>query len=169
MKDVLIVFFMSIGAIAIGLLLFFFGPQGFHTAIVGYDREGAIPFTVIEEGVFAIGVNQPSNYRIKNQAELIELWGLVFGNEGPKLPVVSFETHDVLAIFDGSHVRGGFDISVTKISDENGKRVVHILRSLPGDACRTSPEVTSPFQILTVKQSTLPLESREMVITSICD
>lgn len=161
---------MSFAAIGVGFFLYQYGPETLHIKLLGSDRSGGIAYTIVGEGVYAVGVDQTANYRITNHEELLQLWTLVYGNGGevPALPHVDFKTEEILAIFDGTHSSGGYGVTVTKVSDAGGKRTISIMRTRPGDSCTPTLNITSPFQILIIKKSTLPLDHTDQIVTTVC-
>jgi len=166
MRDLLVIFGMIVAAIAVGALLFFFGPAAFRST-VGQDIPRTISFRLMKEGQSAPTMSERANYRIQDANQLSELWGYVQATPG-SVPSVDFSKEEVFAIFDGTHTTGGYRIQVDRITEENGSRIVHVLRTSPGEGCVTASAVTSPFQIIAVPKSTLPLTHVDEMVTQDC-
>lgn len=94
------------------------------------------------------------NYRVKTQEELAELWEQTYHFDGPDMPLVNFETHQILAVFDGTHPSGGYDVRVEKIVDDGQNRHVTITHVSPSETCVVSDAITSPFELVIVPKST---------------
>ncbi|KND50576.1 MAG: hypothetical protein AB202_03785 [Parcubacteria bacterium C7867-007] len=166
MKDLYAVLGMIIAAIALGSFLFFFGPESFRES-AGLTGGKEISFRVLREGQDAHTVDQRVNYRIENPTKLSELWGYLDVTPGAA-PGVDFSKNEVLAVFDGSHSSGGYRIEVSHITEEAGKRMVHVTRIVPAEGCITNSAITSPYQVVVVKKSALPLGHMDEVITEGC-
>ncbi|KND49420.1 MAG: hypothetical protein AB203_04470 [Parcubacteria bacterium C7867-008] len=166
MKDSYVVLGMIIAAIVIGAGLFFFGPESFRTA-AGFGTPKDVSFRILKDGTDALTVDQRVNYRIENPQKLSELWGYLDVTPG-SAPGVDFSKNEVLAVFDGTHTSGGYRIEVSHITEEAGSRMVHITRIVPGEGCVTNNAITSPYQVVVVKKSPLPLAHMDEVITEGC-
>ena len=103
----------------------------------------------------------------KSKEELDALWNLVYGSGGPAA-AVDFTKEEVLAVFDGSHSSGGYDITVDSVKDEGGVRKIHITHTIPGEGCAVSSAITSPYQIVVVPRSSLPLSRTDATATADC-
>ncbi|MDB5190403.1 MAG: hypothetical protein JWN49_729 [Parcubacteria group bacterium] len=168
MRDALIIFISLIAAIIIGGSLYLFGGPMMHDASIIRGPSG-ITLTTLAEGQNATNMDTRVNYRITNQADLTTLWGMLYSNNnGPAVPTIDFTTNEVIGVFDGSHSSGGYSVRVTDVSDTGGTRVIHILRTAPGDACPTTNAITSPFQILSLRKSILPLTHVDEMATTSC-
>ena len=161
MRDAVIIFIAIILAMAIGGYLFFNGGPTFNPDTSSIPGVPDAPFTVIAEGQNAGGVERRVNYRIMTDEELVALWSLVYGQSGPAVPVVNFSRDEVIAVFNGSHSSGGHRVQVVDVSDADGKRTLRILRESPGEGCAVTEAITSPFQIVKVSKTTLPIERVE--------
>jgi|CXWL01.1.fsa_nt_gi hypothetical protein len=168
MRDLFIVFAISVGAIVLGTLLFFYGGNRFNsTSLKHTDVE--VGFVLMQEGLTAFAVDTATNYRITNNAELAELWSFVYGNSGPVVPTVDFEKKEVLAIFDGSHSTQGYAVSIRDITDVDGKRMVTVLHHIPSEKCLTPGSPSSPFQIVLVPKTDLALTHADEIVTEACN
>lgn len=156
--------FIVIAAVVIGGLLYLFGGPSFHPDLsvtnpvtAPVKVSGNASTLVLGQGTSAKGLDQRVNYRITNVEQLTTLWQMVYANNGPALPIVDFSKYEVLAVFDGSHTSGGYGVQVKSIEDTGGNRTIHILHTSPGDSCTTTSAVSSPFVIVQVSASPLPV------------
>ena len=169
MRDALIIFVSIILAMMIGSYLFFNGVPS-HNPPVGPSLAPAsdMPFAVLTEGQHAGSVSRRANFLIQSEEEFIELWTMIYGTAGPVRPLVDFSKYEVIAVFDGTRSSGGYRVEVTDVTEEDGRRVVHILREEPGDDCAVTDAITSPFQVIRVEKSPLPLGKQEETQTAEC-
>ena len=145
MKDLLFIGGLCVLIVAAGAFLYFYDPKA-----GGFHEPGTIEFTVLTEGQNAVNVDTEINYRIENAEEFDALWTLIHGTDRPSMPNVDFERNDVLAVFDGSHSTGGYDIRVTEVVDAELTRTVHITHTRPGTGCMTVSGETSPYELVVV-------------------
>lgn len=153
MKDTLIIGAAILVAIAVGAWLMFGGtvPEAGPEASA---TEGPVAFKVLEAGDNASALEERTNYRIKTQDELNQLWTMI--GEGDA-PTVDFGANEVLAAFDGLHSTGGYSIRIASVEDIGNARRVIIVHTAPGEACITTDALTSPFTMVTVPKSALPI------------
>ncbi|MEA2701825.1 MAG: hypothetical protein QOE22_534 [Candidatus Parcubacteria bacterium] len=170
MRDALIIFVAIILAIVIGGYLFLNGGPEFNPGSIALpqSQQPASSFWVLAEGQDAGGVDRRTNFRIMTDDEFRALWSLVYGTGGPAVPAVDFSKDEVIAVFDGSHSSGGYRVEVTGVTDAEGKRTVSILREMPGEDCTVTAGITSPFQIVRVPKTSLPLAKEEQSRTRRC-
>jgi hypothetical protein len=164
MRDLLIILGVIVAAIAVGAVLFFFGPPAFHTLP---NSSGNVSFTLLKEGTNALSMSDRANYEIQNQEQLKELWGYVQGNPD-SVPSIDFTKQEVLAVFDGTHSTGGYHIDISKITEANGTRTVQVVRTAPGANCTSNQGLTGPYQVVIVPASTLPLTHVDTSVTQDC-
>ncbi|MDB4992518.1 MAG: putative lipoprotein [Parcubacteria group bacterium] len=167
--------FIVIAAVVVGGLLYLFGGPSFHPQISATNPvtapakvAGNASTLVLGHGTSANGFDQRVNYRITDVEQFAALWQMVYANNAPALPTVDFSKYEVLAVFDGSHTSGGYDVQVKSIEDASGNRTIHILHSAPGDACTTASAISSPFVIVQVSASTLPVTHIDDTQTNQC-
>ncbi len=165
MKDVLIVFGLIVVTIIVGVSLFFFGPQNFRSLFGAGSPP--VSFRLLKEGSDATAMTDRANYRITDSVQLSQLWGYVGVTPGTA-PAIDFTKEEVLAVFDGTHSTGGYRITVTRITNEDGTRIVQVTRSAPGANCSTPSVVTGPYQIIAVPKSDLPLAHVDTSVVQNC-
>jgi len=125
-------------------------------------------FSVLAEGQDSGSVTRRTNFRIQTEEEFEELWRMVYGSSGPARPPIDFNKREVLAVFDGTHSTGGYDVDVTDIKDDNGRRFIRIRRTSPGDECVVTHAITSPFEIVSVEKSNLSITKEEELVVTEC-
>jgi hypothetical protein len=174
MRDVSIIGLVAVGAIALGVFLFFFGPSPIRSEvnqalISSTNSNGPVSFTVLAQGQHAISITERTNYRIQNTSDLNALWALVYGSsDTPNAPSVDFSRYEVLAVFDGPDPTAGYSISVASVTDEAGKRLVLVSHISPDSTCKPQNEGTSPFQIVEVLKTTLSISHQDQMGTAPC-
>lgn len=168
MRDALVIFVAIILAIVIGGYLYLNGGPEFNPQAIQAPEQPNASFPVLAEGQNAGGVDRRTNYLIVDDGEFVALWSMIYGQSGPAVPTVDFSRNHVIAVFDGSHSSGGYRVEVTDVTDADGKRTVHILREAPGRDCIVTDAITSPFVIVTLPKTTLPLAKEEQVVTREC-
>jgi hypothetical protein len=165
MRDAIIIFVAIILSIAIGGYLYLNGGPTFNdvpsTDVGTFSRSS---FDVLAEGQDSGGVDRRTNFRIVSDEEFNELWSMLYTSGGPAIPSVDFSKNEVIAVFDGSHSSGGYSVEVTDVSDADGVRTVDITRHEPTDDCVVASSITSPFVIIRVSKSALPLAKEETLV-----
>lgn len=167
MRDAGIIAVIIIAAVSVGGLLYIFGGSAFHPNPIATAPKAQTngEFSILAQGTSAAAVDQRANYRITDETQLAALWQMVYGTGGSAEPSVDFSRQEVLAVFDGSHSAAGYDIRVNSVKDRDGQRVIDITHIEPGTSCSPSGGATSPFEIIQVEKTALPLtheEHREM-------
>lgn len=165
MKDTWLFVSITLLACLIGAGLFFLVPG--HAQSPALSR-GQVSFTVLDAGTTAPQMDRRTNYVITTQDELEALWGMIHNGQGPIVPTVDFTKEEVLAVFDGSHSRGGYDIAISSVTDMDGTRVVRVVRTAPGDSCVSSEGITSPYQIVQVARTPLTHTHEDETVTHEC-
>jgi len=175
-----------IGAVVVGGLLYLYGGPAFHpsalptTVSVDTSSQPTQPsesqpietkgdISILAQGQNAVGIQQRVNYRITNADQLATLWNLIYSSDGPAVPSVDFSKKEVLAVFDGTHTTSGFGILVSGVHDADGVRTVSITHDEPGDSCVPGGGVTSPFMLVVVPKTSLPLSHDETTQVRECE
>ena len=156
-RDVLTILGLCLLAIVAGIVL----PRLTHIP-------AGVSFAVIEKNDQSGSIDERKNYRIHSVEELQALWTLVYGNTRSSLPTVDFSKNEVLAIFDGTHSSGGYGVSVQTVHEVQGNRVVAIERTVPGVSCSVTENITSPFVMIQLPKSSLPISREETERTVEC-
>lgn len=163
MRDAVIIGITVLLAILLGLWLFL------EEAPKVKAPEGQATFSVLIEGQFSGSITERKNYRVQSEEGLRELWRLVYGNDGPIVPDIDFDTYELLAVFDGTHSSGGYDITVESVMDTPAVRTVSILHTVPGEECLTSQAITSPFEIVLLPKSSATISRTDRIETISCE
>jgi hypothetical protein len=167
MKDTVLIGAACVAAIALGAWLYFSGTSGVTGPLPSKAGAAAVTFSVLDQGTNAVAITERKNFRIKNQEELDELWKMTHG-EGTT--VVDFSQHDVIAVYDGIHPTGGYEVSVAAVADSpDPKRTVAIVHTEPGASCVTTEAMTSPFQLIIVPKSEAPLAREDQTAIRDCN
>lgn len=163
MKDILIIGVACAAALLLGGWLYFSGGNS-----VPGGGAGTVSMIVLDEGQDAGSVISRTNYRIKSQEELEELWNMVHGTGAPN--TIDFSKKEIIAVFDGTHVTGGYEVAISSIVEtEGGSRTVSIVRTEPGENCMTTEAISSPFQIVVVTKSEVPYAHEEKTVVRDCE
>lgn len=160
-------------AVVVGGLLYLYGGPAFHKSYVGQGPTA--PFapqmqsglTMLASGD-APNVAERVNYRITTKDQLAQLWKMLYTDSGQPVPDVDFNTDEVLALFDGSHSTGGYGIQLTSVKDSGGQRTVTITHFVPGANCVPPGGISSPFIIVEVSKSSLPINRVEQTVANQC-
>ena len=164
MRDLYLIGVACVIAIAVGSLLYAFGP-GAAGGPASVER--AVSFTVLRSGTDGPQDLGRVNYRIRSQEQYAQLWAMLYGADAEPPPAVDFETTEVLAVFDGSHATGGYAVSVAQVTDA-ASRTVTIERAAPGSSCMVSQSLTAPFELIALPASELTLTHEEEVAVNEC-
>jgi len=181
MKDLLIILGICIIAGVIGTYLYFYTPQTLQTSYVPPSAEAtmqtnvqagnatttSVVFTTIDIGSHAAGVTARKNYVAGSPEGLAKLWSPAFGDSASTTPKINFDAQEVIGVFAGNKPTGGYAIEVSKVVDSANARTIYVTIVKPGAHCMTTQSVTSPFAIVTLPVSGLPLVHKDT--TSIRD
>lgn len=166
--------FIIVAAVVVGGLLYLYGGPAFHQT---YTPTGGTPIsfspgqvttTVLAEGVQAPNADERVNYRVTTADQLAALWQMIYTDNGQPVPSIDFSRYEVLAIFDGSHSTAGYSVHITSVKDTSSARVVTIVHTEPGDSCVPGGGGTSPFTIIQVSKSSLPISRVDQTVTTQC-
>lgn len=174
MRRAALIPFIIIAAVVVGGLLYLYGGPAFHETYQAAPSvpsvfSGAQTLTVLSEGQNAAGVDQRVNYRVTNADQFAALWQMIYTDDGQQAPAVDFAKYEVLALFDGSHSTGGYGIRLASVKDADGARTVTVVHTEPGDSCVPPGGSTSPFVIVQVPLSSLPISRIEQTVTTQCE
>ena len=167
MRDKIIYGAVAVFAVGVGILFFFFGKHTLPTDTTSAQNERAaaaaiVPFTKLVQGTHS-GISTRTNYVITSPAELSELWKKINAPGTP--PTVNFATDQVLAVFAGEEASS--TIQVARIEDTT-MRVVSITILTIDGTCVSKKSVVSPYELVMVPATTLPLTHKDIVATTSC-
>ncbi len=163
-RDILIVSGVALVAVALGVFFLLYGPNGFpgisFSAVT--NNRGPVPavvsFTNLVQGTRS-NVPTRANYLITSPTELSELWKLINATTTP--PKIDFEKNTVIAVFAGRDAGSAVaSIAVARIEDTNA-RMVSITVAKPDNTCTRAKEVVSPYDIVVVPATSLPLSHED--------
>ncbi|MDP2652107.1 MAG: protease complex subunit PrcB family protein [bacterium] len=162
MRNTLIVGGVAVAAIVIGVLVFLRGGDSFSNA-------SASPATVVSFTQLARGshskVTMRVNYLITSSDQLNELWKMVDATSTP--PKIDFKKEAVIAVFAGEQPTAGYAISVAKVEDTSA-RIVSITLAKPDGRCMTGQVLTTPYELVTLPATSLPLAHEDISTTTSC-
>lgn len=170
-RDVLIIGVAALVAIGVGVGVVIFDNDVFQdipssvsssSGTNGQLSAVIVPFTEIARGSSS-AISTRVNYHLTSSEQLHDLWETVGATGTP--PVVDFKTHSVLAIFAGTEPSSA--IAIAKIEDTD-TRVVSIVVAKPDAACATKKSATSPYEMVAVPSTTLPLTHKDILATTSC-
>lgn len=180
MRDILIVLVMILAALGIGAALYVYGPPEF-TQTPEPSGEEALPVTpvvsptptdvrvtVLDQGTNAGAASSRKNAAAYDTEAFKRLWQMAHGNDGTPLPAVDFTKEYVIGVFAGTRSSGGYSIEVSNVTDDAEARTVTITLTKPGPGCIQSQALTSPYQIVSVPLSGLPLSKEERTQETFC-
>lgn len=179
MRDTIVILSVIAASIILGAGLYFFGPEQFRiipatsqpasVTQVPEARTGPVEFFIVDEGSYAADVTERTNYVVNGDEHFDRLWNMVHGDVPPPMPAIDFMTYDVIAVFAGEQPTGGYTAAVTGVEDTEDERIVHITITAPGEGCMTTQAITSPYQIVRVPLSGLPLSKEYTETTEPCE
>ena len=142
-------------AIIVGAVLFMFtGGSGTDTTP---PTTSVTPVSFIQ---LASGMQSTEtksvNYLVTSKAELTELWKIIDNGDDLVPPTVDFDRYDVVAVFAGRTPTAGYTISVSEVED-GASRAVTVLVERPGASCLPAESVTSPYQVIQLPKTNLPM------------
>ncbi|HQT83113.1 MAG TPA: protease complex subunit PrcB family protein, partial [Candidatus Paceibacterota bacterium] len=123
-----------------------------------------VPFTRLVQGS-ASRVAERINYRATSASQLQELWKMINATGTP--PTVNFAAQEVIGVFAGQQPTPGYAIAVSNIEDA-AARVVSITIARPEGACTTEHATTTPYELIAVPATALPLTHEDISTTTGC-
>jgi len=121
--------------------------------------EPLVPFSTIGRGALS-QVHAASWTVARTQEEWIVLWRRHTGTTTAP-PFVDFSSQMVVGIFAGRRPSAGYEIEITEVvSTDRAIRVRYRERS-PGATALVAPVLTSPFHIIQLPRSDLPVDTMQ--------
>ncbi len=171
MKDTLILTAIAIVGIAIAVAFLWFGSGQQHVSAPATSTSSMVAFKspprILAQGVVA-PVDIRVNYLIKNDSELKQLWTLIYGAAVSTIPSVNFSKYDVAAVFAGTQSTTGYSISVFGMKKTPKKEIAIITITHPGPSCVVEKKHTSPYVVVLLPSSSLPLSHIDITKTNFC-
>ena len=156
----------AIIALLIEVAVLTYGPNGTltQTSPANLAGTGPVPFTELAHGTLST-VSTRANYLITSSAELLALWAII---DAPgQTPTVDFTKNNVIAVFAGNEPAAGYSIKVSQIEDAQS-RMVTVSLTKPGGSCLPAQPATSPYQVIELPKTTLPLAHEDTTVTTSC-
>lgn len=96
---------------------------------------------------------------IRDQAAWQAAWDRITRNRIPpaNLPPVDFSSRIVLLAASGTKPTGGYSIAIVQATEDNGAITVEVTPISPGANCVVPQLVTSPVDIGTIPQTSVPI------------
>ncbi len=160
-QDIFILIGVAIVAVGIGVFVFSSGRGDLSDTS---SSAVAVPFTEIAKGSQS-AIERRVNYLITSSSQFGELWKMITATGTP--PKIDFKTHAVIAVFAGQKPATGYAIAVAKIEDAS-VRMVSITLAKPSDNCILAQSITTPYQLISVPTTSLPLAHKDVSITTTC-
>ncbi|MEK7114185.1 MAG: protease complex subunit PrcB family protein [Patescibacteria group bacterium] len=167
MRDTLIIIGLALVTVVIGAFLYFRGNTSNASPSIAPTSQPsavAVPFTPLARGNTST-VTKRVNYLITSADGLDKLWKMLDATSTP--PTVDFNKNAVIAVFAGQQPTTGYAIEVSKIADLSS-RLVSITLAKPDGACITGQSLTTPYEIVTVPTTSLPLAHEDISTTVSC-
>jgi hypothetical protein len=153
-------------ALILLLVLILGGAYLYQTGYFPVQKsESVVTFQRIADGENA-SISRKVNYRIISAEELGQLWNDL--NITEPLPSIDFSKNEVAAVFAGLAPTYGYDIGVIKVADSKEVRTVLIELKQPESECAKKKKPTSPFELIMLPKTTLPLTHIDQPVTVAC-
>lgn len=162
-KDTLTIIGVALVAIVIGIIAFVYGNNTQNSSVVTTQSSAAVvPFTELVQGTQST-IEKRVNYFITSSTELNKLWEMIGANGTP--PKVDFRTQAVIAVFAGKESTSS--IAVARVEDTSA-RLVSIAITKPDKTCTVEQPAASPYEVVVVPTTELPLAHEDIVTTADC-
>ncbi|MHB8710402.1 MAG: hypothetical protein ACYC6X_02545 [Minisyncoccota bacterium] len=142
---------VALVAAGIGAIASLSGRGGVSPVANSQSAATAVPFTDIAHGSRST-VATRVNYFITSADQLNTLWKMIDATGVP--PAIDFKTHAVIAAFAGAGA--GSAVTISKIEDTSA-RLVSITIAKPDSACAQKHSAPSPYDVIAVPTTSLPL------------
>ncbi|MEJ0053573.1 MAG: protease complex subunit PrcB family protein [bacterium] len=182
MKDLLIIVGMIIASGIIGAYLYFYTPDELMMGVPAVEQVatttpnsteameigGPVDFTTLTTGTHAGGVTTRKNYLATDAEGIAKLWKLAFGTSSTT-PAVDLSSQEVVGVFAGQKPTGGYAIAVTKVEDSATERTVYVTLTVPGKGCMVTQSLSTPYSIIVMPRSPLPVTHQDATSTRECE
>ena len=125
------------------------GEKGKEQVEVLLEKTNPIEFTEIKSGQNS-DYKKAQNLIITTQEEMDSAWMKMFGKypRKPPIPMVDFETKQLLLVTMGEQANGGYTIKVSTIEKSIKGILVTIEDAKPGKDCDNTSAITYTFQLI---------------------
>jgi protease stability complex PrcB-like protein len=139
--------------------------------------DAATVLPILERMTCRSHVGQLFDAVARNVSDWAALWAEAcaepIGGTGPPdeplRPPVNFTDRMVLASFWGMKPTGGFTVDVTSVIQTTQEVIVTVVRSAPGDTCRTTAAHTYPGDIVVVQRAAKPVRFQHTEVVHECE
>lgn len=142
-------------AIAIGVALFRYTDDSVSDTTPPNTSVSPVSYIELASGTQSTET-ESVNYLVTSKTELAELWKMIDNGDNLIPPTVDFNRYDVIAVFAGKVPTAGYAISISKVED-GASRAVTVLTQRPGASCLAAQLITSPYQIVQLPKTALPM------------
>lgn len=103
---------------------------------------------------------KPRQAVVQDQKAWEEIWSAMEGNVLPKpeTPKVDFDKTEIIAVFMGMRMSGGYGVKIVKIEEQDKKLVVTVKESGPPPGAMVTMALTSPYHVVAIAKSAKPVE-----------
>ncbi len=164
MKDSFLALGLIIMALLVGMGIFLYSTQPAQAPVPSVPEVQSVAFVELAQGLQS-KEKRRVNYLVQSTSELTRLWSMIDAAGTP--PAIDFSTDSVIAVFAGEQPTLGYSIEVTRIEDA-AKRHVAVTFSKPGGSCISGQSITSPYQVVKVPKTSLPLTHETLTNTLSC-
>lgn len=119
-----------------------------------------LPLMTIGKGPHS-AITESRRTIIENGSEWARFWADHTGGQESPAPEVDFSRERVLAATMGTRTSGGFSIEITSARTLGNRVVVEIHESVPAGNTMTAAVTTTPFHIVRIPNTRLPIEIRD--------
>lgn len=185
-QDTLIIGGIAFAAIAIGAVFFFYNRSAgldpnlsytlteemkkakhyYVSPVIDDQSAVTVSFTPLAHGLHST-VTARVNYLVTSMEQLSKLWKMIDATSTP--PKVDFNKDAVIAVFAGKQPTAGYIISVARILDSDTRMLAVEITFYDPRYCRLlAKETTTPYQIIIVPATSLPLAHEDVWTRSSC-
>ncbi|MHB8710654.1 MAG: hypothetical protein ACYC6X_03875 [Minisyncoccota bacterium] len=160
-RSLFVIVGIALAAAGIGAIISLFGGSA-SPAANSQPAAVDVPFTDLAHGSQST-VAARVNYLITSVDQLNKLWKMISATGTP--PIIDFKTNAVIAVFADKNSSAA--IAVSKIEDTN-VRLVAITVMKPSSACAQKQLAASPYDIVAVPGTSLPLTHQDIPTVVSC-
>ncbi|HEX6982143.1 MAG TPA: protease complex subunit PrcB family protein [Balneolaceae bacterium] len=133
-----------------------------------FENATKVNFKPLEQGFYGNIAEQ--NLVIKNERAFEDFWSSLHSNQKPlpDIPKVDFNTDMVLASVMDTKPTGGYVVEIAQVGVLDGRIGVKVKNRNPGKNCGTTAALTTPYHIIRMDKSKMPVEFFEEEITVDC-
>ena len=113
------------------------------------------------------GYGEPASFVAKNAEEWQKRWSQMFDEPVPagsttpavihKPPIVDFKKSMAIAVFQGKQPSSGYAVEIRRVLQTKDELIAEVVESRPSPAAKVEQTPTSPYQVVIVERSELPV------------